>query len=111
MCIYIENVYIELCMYTLIIRKCMNDRGKSVVRVGAGGGATRPLYEEQSKHMAIAHWLIMLFVCLSGQHLRSYQDGYRLVIVHTHGDFIYCWPTGRPGHQHHDPIPHSVTLS
>ena len=34
----------------------------------------------------------------SWQHLPSYQNGYRLVPVCTHGDFtVLCCPTGRPG--------------
>ena len=40
---------------------------------------------------------IMLFLCCftSSQHLKSYGDGYRLVTVHTHGDFIVLphWET------------------
>ena len=40
------------------------------------------------------------------QQLRSYQDGYHLGTVRTHGAL-----TGISSHQHHDLIPHSVTLS
>ena len=38
------------------------------------------------------------------QHLKSYQDGHRLVT-------LWCCPTRRPDHQHHDLISHSITLS
>ena len=38
-------------------------------------------------------WLVSSFI--SWQHLRSYQNGYWLVTVHTHGDFIVLphWET------------------
>ena len=63
--------------------------------------------------VASRHTLYCLSVCCSFtsyQHLRSYQDGYRLVTVHTHGDFMMLH-SEKPGCQHHDLISHSVTLS
>ena len=53
-------------------------------------------------------WLMPWFVCCcftSWQHLRSHQDRYRLVIVHTHGDFIVL------PHWDHDLLSHLVPLS
>ena len=50
--------------------------------------------------MCMSRCLLVGFI--SRQHLRSYQDKYRLMTVHT---------TGRPGRQHHDAISHTVTLS
>ena len=40
---------------------------------------------------------------ISWQHLRSYQDGYWLVTVSTHGA-PQCCPIGKSGHQHHNLI-------
>ena len=53
---------------------------------------------------ALLSWLLFLKNCLClfvgvlhlvWQHLRSHQDKYRLVVVHTHGDFIVLshWDT------------------
>ena len=39
-----------------------------------------------------------------------YKDGYRLVTVRTHSDFIML-PIGRPRCKHHDLMYHSVILS
>ena len=48
------------------------------------------------------------FTC--SDHLRSYQDGYWLMTVHTHGDCIFL-PTRRPGGRYYDLIAHVVSLS
>ena len=47
---------------------------------------------------------------MSWQHVKSYQDGYRLVTLCTHGDFI-CWHTAKSGCQYQVQISYSVALS
>ena len=42
--------------------------------------------------------------------LRSHQDRYWLATVRIYGNFI-SHPTGKQGHQYHDLISHSITLS
>ena len=54
---------------------------------------------------------IILIVCLLLFYVQATSEvGYRLVTVGTRGDFIVL-PNGKPGHQHHDLISHSVTVS
>ena len=47
-------------------------------------------------------WLVGCWSFTSWQHLSSYQDGFRLVAVHTHGNLIVLphWKTGLP-----EPLP------
>ena len=54
---------------------------------------------------------LFVFCCFTSlQHLRSYQDGYRLVTVSTHGDFIVLphWKTGPPAPLPDIPLNHII---
>ena len=55
-----------------------------------------PCFKHTYWRMAVC--LIVCSRCLSYQHLRSYQDGYRLVTARTHDDFIILphWKTRPP---------------
>ena len=59
-------------------------------------------------------WLVVCWSFTSGQHLKSYQDGYWPMTACTHANFAVL-PTGRQGHQHNDYISHTghiiLTLS
>ena len=58
-------------------------------------------------------WLKLIVCCCftSLQHVRSYQDGYQLLPGSVLTVTLQHCPTGGTGHQHHDLISHSVTLS
>ena len=56
-------------------------------------------------------WLVVCWSLTSCQHLRSYHERYRAVIVHTHDDFVVLSHGGKSSHQCHNLISHSVTLS
>ena len=81
--------------------------------IGHFGHRTISTHDICSEVKHIQYWFNYILCRLfweffsSLQHLRSYQDVYRLC---THGNFIVL-PTGKSGHQYHDLISHSVTLS
>ena len=59
-------------------------------------------------YMLVSGWLVVSFTALPN--LRSHQDEYGIVTMHTHGDVIVL-STGKSSSQNHDLISHSVTLS
>ena len=66
--------------------------------------------DQYNKHVdhSVNECLFVYRYFTSYQDVRSYQDGYQLVIVHAHGNFIMLphWDTGSLAHD----LSHSVTL-
>ena len=82
------NVGIPWCGVNMIIIKDIAHRYYWAI-VGHLDGllqSQRATFSGHSSNVAVMFICLLLFS--SEQHIRSYQDAYRIVTVHTHGDFI-----------------------